>query len=254
MVELSIVLPSIRCDKWQRFVDSANLSCKNREFEIIFVGPESVPVAGNIKHIKSYSSPVSCIQKGAIHAEGEYLSVSCDDGSYFEDAIDKCFDILDSHNRSHKTVVTCKYLEGHRKKDIRVHEKPSYYAVNSSPATKSKFLPNWWIFNLPFMKTDYFKELGGLDCRFEAQAMAMTDLANRAQMNGSEVYLPEFMLMDIEHTPGAGGDHGPIYYAQVENDQPLYGKIYSDSSCKDRIKIDFDNWKNAPENWPRRKR
>lgn len=259
MIDVSIVLPAIRTEKWMAFCQAVTQSAKKTSWEAIFVGPYEAPAdvmaLGNVKYVKSLSSPVRCIQLGIMEASGEYFSVSCDDGLYIDGAIDKCFDTLNAHGRSEKVIVSGKYMEGHRKRDIKNLSKRTYYAVNASPVTGSVHLPSWLILNLPFVKMDYLRRMGGLDCRFEAQALAMTDLANRLQRDGSTVHLTDDFIMDIVPSGGSGnaGDHGPIYYGQTENDVPLYKSIYNHASCVDRTDIDFDNWKSAPEVWGRRK-
>lgn len=264
-MKLSVVLPGINVSEWPKFYHSLNRAC-SREFEVIIVGPyepcDEIGKLPNVTYIKSLASPVRCMQLGAIEATGEYLSLSCE-GEYTEGSVDKVFSMLDSHNKD-KTIIGCKYIEGvkdkkgrHRKRAIRALSSRSYYIVNDHPLNQSPFIPDHWLLiHMHFMKTEFFREVGGLDCRFEAQAVAMTDLANRMQRSGATVHLTDFFLMDLDHIPGIPPDrqkgHGPIYFAQVENDHPLYRSIYDDPSCVNRTNIPYDNWKNAPEIWARR--
>jgi len=259
-MDLSIVLPAIRTEKWMGLWDSVHKSATKISWEVVFVGPYDPPSQlvekGNVKYVRSLASPVRCIQQGILEASGEYFSVACDDGLYLEGSIDRCFDTLNAHGRTDKALVSGKYMEGHRKRDIKNLSARKYYVVNSSPVTGSVHIPkNWLILNLPFVRMEYIRRMGGLDCRFEAQALAMTDLANRLQRDGSVVHLTDGFIMDIVPSSGAGnaGDHGPIYYGQTENDVPLYKSIYDHASCASRTVIDFDNWKQAPAVWPRRK-
>jgi len=132
-----------------------------------------------------------------------------------------------------------------------------YYVINDHPLNRSPFIPDdWVIMHMHFMKTELFREMGGLDCQFEAQAVAMTDFANRVQRHGATIYLTDFFLMDLDHLPGIPPDkrtkHGPIYFAQVEHDHLLYRSIYDDPSCKTRTQIPYDNWKDVPDVWTRR--
>ena len=81
--------------------------------------------------------------------------------------------------------------------------------------------------------------------------MAFVDFGARAQIDGIHVTLIG-VIFECTQFPGTSGDHAPIHYAQLDHDQPLYAKIWRSSSCLDRIKIDYDNWKQAPEKWTRR--
>ena len=48
------------------------------------------------------------------------------------------------------------------------------------------------------------------------------------------------------------GDHGPIHYSQIEEDQPMFRLIWTDPEAVDRIEIDIENYKKSPEIWLRR--
>ena len=96
-------------------------------------------------------------------------------------------------------------------------------------------------------------ELGGWDCRFEAPALALTDWAIRAQRDGARFVLADIKMFSLGFDTTSEG-HGAISEAFTQNDLPLYRSIYDDPECINRVKIDFDNWKNSPEEWERRKK
>ena len=79
----------------------------------------------------------------------------------------------------------------------------------------------------------------------------MPDLAIRLQNDGAEVVLGEKM-MDISHLMGDAGDHGPVARAFKRHDKKLFVQTYSQASAVSRSRIDFDNWRHAPEVWSRR--
>ena len=93
---------------------------------------------------------------------------------------------------------------------------------------------------------------GGWDCNFEVCPMAYCDLAVRMQRAGCKFILQNEIMFKCSHTPGVAGDHGPIYYAQVTHDEPLYKSIYNNPDCGNRIFIDINNYKNIPDIWQRR--
>ena len=256
-MELSLIVSGIRPTKWIRFYDCVKESFSG-EFEVIFIGPfDSLPTnlkdKKNVKFISDKGSPVRCSQRAACEARGKYVSICADDMFFFPGTIDRIFELLHANAREKKFIVTGKYYEGHKKKHKRDHSAHQYYLVNNSTVTRSPFIQSdWLILNLFFMRHDYFMDIGGLDTIFEGTAMSVTDLANRVQHDGAIVVLPEYIVADVEFTPGTSGDHGPVVAAQIEHDEPLYQKMYRSPDWIKRIVIDPQNWKLQPEIWKRR--
>jgi len=82
--------------------------------------------------------------------------------------------------------------------------------------------------------------------------MAYTDLAIRLQRMGIVFKHQNKLMFKCSHLPNHEGDHGPIHDAQQLKDEPLFVKMYSDEFALNRIHIDINNWKSAPEIWTRR--
>jgi len=135
------------------------------------------------------------------------------------------------------------------------------------------------------LPTQYFKDLGGFDCRFEACPMAFVDFGARAQLDGIKTTY-KGVIFECTQFPGEQGDHAPIHNGQIEHDQPLYEQLWNpDRTDRNpkiriplypigesafgalkiqktwaqaqafiaaRIKIDYDNWKDVPAVWKRR--
>lgn len=244
--KLSIVLPAIRTHKWEGVYNSIQLDFP---WELIIVSPYDLPqalVKPNVKYFKDWGSPVraSCI--GANLAEGRYLTWAADDGLFFPDTVKKAVNVLDNDINGRLVVVT-KYLEACNE----VH--PDWYYQLTVAYPKTPYIPdNWLIFNTAFMHTDYYQTLGGWDCRFETTAVSHADLAARAQRDGCSTVLLQDPMLNCEHMPGASGDHGPIMYGHIQNDEPLYKSIYGSPDCVSRTHIDVNNWKKAPMVWGRR--
>jgi len=265
MIDVSIIVPGITTKGWMPLYESAVKSRTRVSFEMIFVGPYDLPSElsqlDNVRYIKSFASPVRCIQEAMAEAKGEYVTLGTDDGLYFPDALDKSFDILDAHNREYKTIVTCKYIESPgRSKPKPVRKNMSnikYWTINTHPLNTTFFsAPDWRLIHVSLMKNDYFKEIGGCDCQFEFHATAMTDLAIRVQNDGAKVYVTDFFVLDLDHLPEVPQNlregHGPVWDAQVHHDMPLYTQIYNRPDSKNRTVIPFDNWKESPDVWARR--
>lgn len=246
-MKLSIVMPAIRVHKWEAVYKSIQLPFP---WELIVVSPYKLPPyleeQGNVKYVRDFGSPMraSCI--GAGLAEGRYLTWIADDGLVFSDTAKKAVDILDSDINGRLVVVT-KYLEA----CTQVH--PDWYYQLTIAYPKTPHIPdNWLIFNTAFMHRDYYETLGGWDCAFEACPLGHADLAARAQRDGCTTVLIQDPLLDCEHMPGASGDHGPVFHAHVEHDEPLYKQIYNSPDCVNRTRIDLNNWKRSPQIWRRR--
>ncbi len=259
--DLSFVLPGIRTRKWTGFYNSI-LNSFSGSFEVIFIGPYPIPeelrTNVDIRYIEDFGSPVRCGQMGACMAQGKYLTLCSDDYIYKPSAIDQIFDIF-HHEQDMKFAINAKLYEGHdnlkRSKDKKharkVHGSDEWYKTSLSPVTAAKSIPSHWnLFHIPFIRTEYFMDLGGLDARFEGPAMSLSDLSNRMQADGGEIRLTPFIAVDVGHL--VGGDHTPIEISQKEHDEPLYQSIYRSKGWKKRIRIDSENWKDAPKRWPRR--
>ena len=120
-----------------------------------------------------------------------------------------------------------------------------------TPYGRPHYPNHFLIFNSVILQTQYFKDLGGFDCRFEACPMAFVDFGARAQLDGMDAHLTD-VVFECTQFPGTSGDHAPIHHAQLDHDQPLYAEIWNQAGCLNRIKLDINNWKEAPEVWTRR--
>lgn len=254
-IDLSVILPGIRPKNWANFYNTLSKSLTKRKFELIIISPYDLPSElqcySNIRLIKDYGHPTRCNQIAAKEAKGEYIHSTSDDVTFIPETLDRIFDILDQHKQNKKIAVLGKYFEGDNPDNHRFTSSDHYYYLSTHPATNAQHVnPKWKNMNGAFMKTSYFIELGGFDCQFEVPVMAQSDLAVRAQRDGAEIVLTDFIVYTCTHMPGITGDHGPIHYAQIDHDQPLYQEIHSTQTS--RVKIDFDNWKLSPELWMRR--
>jgi len=249
-VAISVLLPAIRKDNWVKLYNSLKEST-SRNFELIIIGPYSLPPELQnikcIKYIKDYGNPVRASQIGAMVAEGKYITWAADDGVFLEGALERAIDYLESKPDKHmKDVVINNYFEAGK-------VLPEHVLKLKVAYPHGNFIPDdWYIFNVATMHTDFFYELGGYDCRYEACPFAHSDLAVRAQRSGAEVHVHNEAMLRCGHMPGTTGDHAPIHFAQLTHDQQLYTDTYDNPRSVDRINIDLENWKDAPSIWERR--
>jgi hypothetical protein len=254
MYDISVCLAAIRKDNWVRLYNSIKESVEDYTFELIFCGPHAeLPVElqelDNVLCIQDYGSPTRAQQISMQNARGKYITWTADDGWFLPGGLAKCISRLEEITDEKKCIVT-QYNEGGS--DGLGDPNRGMYCMNSHDPVRSPFYPNsFLIFNSVVLPTKYFIDLGGFDCRFEVCPMAFVDFGARAQLDGIK---PELFGVIFECTqfPGTTGDHAPIHYAQLEHDQPLYSEVWRSSRCLERIKIDYNNWKQTPEVWNRR--
>ena len=254
MYDISVCLAAIRKDNWERLYNSIVDSIGDYTFELIFCGPhEELPEAlqnlDNVRCIQDYGCPTRAQQISMKEAKGRYITWTADDGWFYKDGLKQCIDYLDEQPKDQKCIVT-QYTEG-GSDGLGDPSRGAYYINYHDPVRSSFYEDHFLIFNSVILETSVFHELGGFDCRFEACPMAFVDFGARAQLSGIKPALTS-TIFECTHMPGTSGDHAPIHHAQIDHDQPLYGKIWSDPSCLERIKIDYDNWQEAPEVWTRR--
>lgn len=254
MYDLSVCLAAIRKDNWNRLYNSIVDSIGDYTFELIFCGPheelpEELQDKENVRCIKDLGSPTRAQQISMQDAQGRYITWTADDGWFLPDGLSSCIKQLDDNPKEKKCIVT-QYNEGGS--DGLGDPNAGMYCMNFHEPVRSPFYPNnYLIFNSVILPTQYFKDLGGFDCRFEVCPMAFVDFGARAQLDGMEATLTG-VIFECTQFPGTTGDHAPIHHAQLEHDQPLYAKIWRSSSCLERLKIDYNNWENTPSVWTRR--
>lgn len=252
--DLSVCLAAIRKENWARLYDSVVRSIGKYTFEIIFCGPhkelpKELQGFDNIKCVQDYGSPTRAQQISMSGAQGRYITWAADDGWYSSEALESCIEFLDAQPPERRCVVA-QYDEGVG--DGLGNPDEGMYQMNFHEAIRSSFYPDHFlIFNCAILETSLFHELGGFDCRFETLPMAHADFGARTQLSGIIPALASTIFMCTQFL-GDSGDHAPVHYAQLEHDQPLYARIWRKSDCLDRIKIEYDNWKEAAEVWHRR--
>lgn len=250
MTEISIILPGYRHANWKPLYDSAVESCNGVPFEMIIVGPKgNIPELENIpnfKFIEDYGSPVRCAQIAVSNATGRVMVWASDDGTFVKDALRQCYLLLMVSGK--KDGIITRYREGGNFPD------DSYWTVNYHSNLKLPGVPGHYkIAPVGMYYLDYFKKIGGWDCRYEHLNMCNHDLAFRVQNDGGQLHLSPTEVLTCSWVPWDGGDGSwiPVKRAYFEVDLPLFNSMYSvDQST--RIKIDFNNWKDSPAKWEKR--
>jgi hypothetical protein len=256
--EVSLILPSIRTERLPKLYESILTSTK-RNFELVICGPNALPEElrdlRNVKYIKDYGSPVRASNIAAGACEGDVYTWLADDCLFFENSLDECLDRFYAMGDAKNNVLVAKYFEGQEGSSERETLQPdSYFKIVNTPAGTAHIPADWWLFNIAFMRADFFNSLGGWDCEYEGTWASHADMAIRAQYLGANVQMAEVPLFVCDHMPGGSGDHMPIFICQHQHDEPLLQSKYSDPNwtINVRPKLKLDNWKKAPTVWERR--
>lgn len=229
-------------------------SLKKYDFEIIFVGPYSLPnelqPIHNIKYIKDFGCPSRCLQLGAYFSEGDYLSWCSDDCKILPDKFDEAVEYFDK-NLSENDCMNMKYSEGANFTGTQ-HEWLEYWIARTHtdlclPGVKEK----WKIAPIFMYKRSAFYQYGGLDCRFEHINMNTHDLSFYVQESGNKIIDSPDRVFQFDHQPHRS-DYPPILNSYAENDRPLFHHLFRDPDASKKRNVDFDNWRQAQTVWKRR--
>jgi len=252
--EITIIMPAIRVDNWDKVYSSIQKSTK-RSFELIIISPYPLTPflqdKVNVKYIKDYGSPMraSCI--GIMLAEGKFIfPTHADDGFFIEGALDKNIDFLISQGNDIKNIIICKYSESENLSSPERYQSDDYYKlVNAYPVNKEYVSSEWLIFNTAIWYREYFDQFGGWDSTFEACPMGHADLAIRAQKDGATVRLSPYPMIQNDHNQS---DHRPIEIAQILYDTPIFRERYNKPLDNLKIRLDPFNWKASDMVWNKR--
>lgn len=253
--KISIIVAGIRNYNWEKVYQSI-LQSTSDTFEVIFVGPTDVPNSlrqmPNIKYIRDFGSPTRCLQIGVMLCEGEILACSADDATLSKNIFDdimQSFEMMkEKYGDTNKNVIVTRYTEG----SSEGMEEENYWKMGNSYPKCTFINDDWWIFNSSIFYRSYFENLGGWDCCFECTTAAHGDLGIRTYKDNANVYMLNKSFAHCDHMPNDTGDHGPVHYAQILHDMPLFSKIHNDPNMVDRTCIPLDNWKKVPSVWARR--
>lgn len=264
MYDVSVILPGIKPEKWLRIFDSVVESVGDYSFEFIGVGPSApgpeLLEKDNFKFVKDCGHPSRCLQRATTVATGKFMTWGSEDGIFQPQALARCVDLLSKNRRT--DALTIRFFE----QDAD---------PNAPPPDQTKLWTAWYhrdlrlpgirthfkIANIAMYYLDYYREMGGIDCRFEHVNMNCNDLAFRIQEAGGLILpSPDIVIRQTNiptpakvSQPGDENRKPPTEEAYHENDYPLFYSIYSqEPGARHRIKIDYNNWEQASPIWKRR--
>jgi len=256
--DVSIILPGIRSENWERVYKELGNACFRHSFELIIASPCELPIffadKKNVKFIRDFGCPSRVFQMASMLCEGEFTTHVIDDAIIGPASIDESIDLLRSKDSS-KDIVCMRYAEGMNY--AQGVEFPNEYWTSWFHFKESNLLgidKDWKLACVMLLGTEYFRSLGGIDCVFEHTNMNLHDFVFRAQRNGSVVYLSPKNYCRVDWDPRRNEKNSAIVAAYFNNDLPLFQSIYAtkENADKREIKINYMNWLGAPTVWERR--
>ena len=264
--DLTIVIPGIRPQNWQRILNSIPTSIGEYSYEVIFSGPNP-PVDDTLVttrkedewiYLESYASPTKCVHEAAIHARGRLFTWASDDGVFMNDGLKEAIRFWDSDKGSKYDEVVMRYFEGvnfggNYQGQPMDGPRASYWHAGHHPDLQLPHIPpTYKVAPLGMLSLEAFKFFGGFDCRFEHINMSPIDLSIRIQNHGGGVYLSPLPTLncDFPDLDDNGPQRGPVIRAFFQNDRPLFRALYSNPGRPSIL--DFNNYQEAPNVWGRR--
>lgn len=255
MVDLSILVPSLRSHYLPRLYNSIRRACKRYSWELVAIGPflpqDILLEQENFKFIQSYSSVPVCMQKATLECSGYLIAHQVDDGVLQDGSLD---DTVDLYHEvcGPNDVINCRYSEG-----VSFSGKltpPQFWEVKYLKEFDLPAIDKSWITSVqPLMRRELFIESGGFYCceaGFHYSNHAHHDLLFRLQNLASKVFHSRVGIANCSHMPTITGDHRNIHFTQTEHDEPIFNRLWSDISVT-RGKIDYNNFKDFDKPWSR---
>lgn len=245
---ISIIVPSIRPEGLRKLVNTIDNSLCEL-FNLIVVSPFEIDVQktslmSSYTNIIDKGSPSRCLQRGISLVEDDIFTWGTDDGVYFPNKLQECVSLLRS--KTEKDGIIVKYTEegpGTFTGACDEYYVAKYHEANRQPGIN----PDWKTAPVGMFYTSYFKNIGGIDVRFEHINMNVHDYCYRSQNDGGILYYSDGIVMHC-NSNNFGSDHAILDDAYLKNDLPLFVDLYKDTSRP--IKIKFE-WENSPEVWRR---
>lgn len=240
MIDISLIVPSIRPHNWQRFLNSVQNSCTKYNWEVVFIGPfnneramENLP----IKWIKSYDTVPVCLQLGSREASGKLIFHTVDDGLLLPNSLDLAIDFYNTN--CYNDILNCRYTEGPNFSGRPFPEnywKAGYYPQHYG----QKYVdPTWNLSVQPLLLKRTFIEFGGLDCSFGYSNHPHIDANFRWQQAGLAIINSPTEITIADHMPGLSGDHAPICNTQEGPDSIKFNELWNSPR---KTKIPYDNF------------
>lgn len=268
MIDLSIVVPTVRPGYWKQIYDTIENSAHPYSYEMIFVGPyvDEIPALPDIKTIKEFGCPSRCVQIGVLAAIGRYMTWGSDDALYEPLALGECVALLDekkivTEETNGGDIVLLQYIEGFNNNPSLFADgennphyrgphpelKLGYYHAHFHDDLRLDGIDlNARVVGQGVLATSRFKQLGGFDCRMQHINMSCFDFSLRLEKDAGKVFVSPSLVMKADFEP-----NNIVHQVMHKVDGPLFKSIYSTvEGAKARpAVIDYNNWMQADPVW-----
>lgn len=249
---LSVIIPSIRVQNLSKIYFMLEKAIEPYDFELIVVGPYQIPETlynkENVKYIKDFGCPSRCVQLASTMVEGKYLCWMSDDCTYLTpQGLSQCINILEKSNEN--DAICLRYFEGDGNNEFAYEYWNAEYHGHQKDLLGIKG-KNYKLAPLGMYNTEYFREIGGLDCRYQHINLCTHDLAFRLQNNGGKIHLSPQTVARF-YWSWITADAGPVQKAWFENDESFFRTMYNKDQSN-RIKINYWNWTEVESKWSMR--
>ena len=261
MYDITLILPSIFPKEWERIYSEieSNLGPVDSKhhldikWELIIVGPtdsgSTLSSKPNWRFIQDFGNPTRCVHIGSIIARGKLLTWLSDDCHIIENYLKILVnDFIQNINLENEYVV--RYLEFGGNGQCGSNSDRYWTTGAHGALDKLKGLSRHKIIApVGILHTNFFREIGGFDCKFMHINMSCIDLSLRIQNLGKEVILPNYSVYKCVQ-----GQNGDFLTNIFENYDKLYfWSIYDDIEiAKNRLKIPYNNWLDSSPIWKER--
>jgi hypothetical protein len=234
LVDLTVVVPSIRPEKIKRMADSLKEAVGEYSYELIVAGPYDASKIVDCLWLESLASPNLCVHKAIVEkANGKYVKWSTDDAVYYRNGISNLLNKM----RGKDCFGVVKYTEegppGYPSgRDDIYYTAVTHADLRRLPGVKSHYK----IAPVAIYHKTEFIALGGLDCRYEHINLSTHDLAFRMQEYGEEAIISDEVVMHCD-SDGQAVDHRPLDFAHFNNDYPIFADKYKEMLNKAHISL-----------------
>lgn len=253
-MKLSILLPSIRPFLLENLFNGILHSCNGQEFELVIVTPYNIPESlendSRIKVIKDHGSISRALQIGLINSTGDYITVLSDDcimtSNGYKEAVEKFETMSPKGNR----MLVLAFREGSIGEFVHNGEYHFFQAWFHPDLRVGGFPKNTPMALQFILDKETLINIGGWDClNYQCGNWGGHDLTGRLMNKGIIFEIMPGHICKTIWAPGiegAFGDHRPVWES-AEHGMPVFKEMWKEPN--NRIKIDLDNWKQAPAVW-----
>ena len=258
MYDITFALPSIHSEQWERIYEELEKSLGpvdskhhlDIKWELIIISPfehdSEVFNKVNCRFIQDYGNPTRCVQIASTVARGKLFTWMSDDVSVIENNLKQII-IHFISTGDFKSEFVIRYYEIGQNGQYDASDRYWYTGAHGALDKLRGLSRNQIVAPVGLMTLDFYRNLGGFDCKFMHINMSCIDLSLRVNNSGGKVYLPDYTVYSC---PWSGEFSQFLTDIFEKYDKLYFWSIYDDIEiAKNRKFIEYDNWVDAPPIW-----